>query len=66
MSERLISYYEHPALSNAGGKSMAAPHHELVSRTPKGAVLSGPTGALLQMSDIKLIPNATKEKSNDR
>jgi hypothetical protein len=29
-----------------------------VSRTPKGAVLSGPTGVLLQMSDIKLIPNA--------
>ena len=29
MSELLISYYEHPALSNAGGKSMAAPHHEL-------------------------------------
>ena len=37
-----------------------------VSRTPKGAVLSGPTGGLLQMSDIKLIPNAPKEKSNDR
>jgi hypothetical protein len=37
-----------------------------VSRTPKGAVLSGPTGVLLQMSDIKLIPNAPKEKSNDR
>ena len=29
MSELLISYYEHPALSNAGGKSMAAPLHEL-------------------------------------
>src|SRR5262249_34461548 len=37
-----------------------------VSRTQKGAVLSGPTGALLQMSDIKLIPNAPKEKNNDR
>jgi len=37
-----------------------------VSRTPKGAVLSGPTGVLLQMSDIKLIPNASKEKSNGR
>ena len=37
-----------------------------VSRTPKGAVLSGPTGVLLQMSDIKLIPNAPKEGSNDR
>jgi len=37
-----------------------------VSRTPKGAVLSGPTGVLLQMSDIKLIPNAPKEKNNDR
>ena len=36
-----------------------------VGRTPKGAVLSGPTGVLLQMSDIKLIPNAPKEKSND-
>jgi hypothetical protein len=33
-----------------------------VSRTPKRAVLSGPTGVLLQMSDIKLIPNAPKEK----
>ena len=29
MSELLISYYEHPALSNAGGESMAAPDHEL-------------------------------------
>ena len=37
-----------------------------VSRTPKGAVLSGPTGVLLQMSDIKPIPNAPKEKNNDR
>src|SRR5262249_46375625 len=37
-----------------------------VSRTPKGAVLSGPTGVLLQMSDIKLIPNAPKVKNNDR
>ena len=37
-----------------------------VSRTPKGAVLSGPTGVLLQMSDITLIPNAPKEKNNDR
>src|SRR5258707_13491320 len=37
-----------------------------VNRTPKGAVLSGPTGVLLQMSDIKLIPNAPKEKDNDR
>ena len=37
-----------------------------VSRTPKGAVLSGPTGVLLQMSDIKLIPNAPKERNNDR
>src|SRR6516225_2528970 len=37
-----------------------------VSRTPKGAVLTGPTGVLLQMSDIKLIPNAPKEKNNDR
>jgi hypothetical protein len=37
-----------------------------VSRTPKGAVLSGPTGVLLQMSDIKLTPNAPKEKNNDR
>ena len=37
-----------------------------VSRTPKGAVLSGPTGVLLQMSDIKLIPNAPKKKNNDR
>ena len=37
-----------------------------VSRTPKGAVLSGPTGVLLQMSDIKLIPNAPNEKNNDR
>jgi len=64
MSELLISYYEHP-----GCRTLAVslwPHHELVSLTPKGAVLSGPTGALLQMSDIKLIPNATKEKSNDR
>jgi hypothetical protein len=32
-----------------------------ISRTPKGAVLSGPTGVLLQMSDIKLTPNAPKE-----
>ena len=32
----------------------------------KGAVFSGPTGVLLQMSDITLIPNAPKEKSNDR
>ena len=38
----------------------------VVSRTPKGAVLSGPTGVLLQMSDITLIPNAPKEKNNDR
>ena len=38
----------------------------VVSRTPKGAVFSGPTVALLQMSDIKLIPNARKEKNNDR
>jgi hypothetical protein len=37
-----------------------------VSRTPKGAVFSGPTGVWLQMSDITLIPNAPKEKSNDR
>src|SRR5262249_4915430 len=37
-----------------------------VSRTHKGAVLSGPTGVLLQMSDIKLIPNAPKEKNNDQ
>jgi NAD(P)-dependent dehydrogenase (short-subunit alcohol dehydrogenase family) len=37
-----------------------------VSHTPKGAVLSGPTGVLIQMSDIKLIPNAPKEKNNDR
>src|SRR5262245_21664222 len=37
-----------------------------VSRTPKGAVLSGPTGVLLQMSDITLIPHAPKEKSNDQ
>ncbi len=37
-----------------------------VSRTPNGAVLSGPTGVLLQMSDIRLIPNAPKEKNNDR
>ena len=37
-----------------------------VSRTPKGAVFSGPTGVLLQMSDITLIPNAPKEKNNDR
>jgi hypothetical protein len=38
----------------------------VVSRTPKGTVLSGPTGVLLQMSDVKLIPNAPKERSNDR
>ena len=31
-----------------------------VSRTLKGAVLSGPTGVLLQMSDIKLIPKCSK------
>jgi hypothetical protein len=31
MSELLISYYEHPALSNAGGKSMAAPPQLKVS-----------------------------------
>src|SRR6516165_1430657 len=37
-----------------------------VSRTPKGAVLTCPTGVLLQMSDIKPIPNAAKEKNNDR
>src|SRR5258708_36186192 len=37
-----------------------------VSRTPQGAGLSGPTDVLLQMSDIKLIPNAPKEKNNDR
>src|SRR3989449_6016445 len=37
-----------------------------VSRTPKGAVFSGPMGVLLQMSDITLIPNAPKEKNNDR
>src|SRR5215468_9026912 len=37
-----------------------------VSRTPKGAVLSGPTGVLLQIRDIKVIPNAPKEKTNDR
>jgi hypothetical protein len=40
-----------------------------VSRTPKGAVLSGPTGVVLQvlkMSDIKPIPNAPKKKNNDR
>jgi len=29
MSEPLISYYKRAAVSNAGGKSMAAPHHEL-------------------------------------
>ena len=38
----------------------------MVSRTPNGAVLSGPTGVLLQMSDIKPIPNAPMEKNNDR
>jgi hypothetical protein len=38
----------------------------VVSHTPMGAVLSGPTGVLLQMSDIKPIPNAPKDKSNDR
>ena len=32
----------------------------------KRAVFLGPTGVLLQMSDIKLIPNAPKEKNNDR
>jgi hypothetical protein len=32
----------------------------------KDPVLSGPTGVWLQMSDIKLIPNAPKGKSNDR
>jgi hypothetical protein len=37
-----------------------------VSRARKGAVLSGPTGVLCQMSDITLIPHAPKEKSNDR
>ena len=38
----------------------------VVSRTPKGTVFSGPTVPLLQMADIKLTPNAPKEKSNDR
>jgi hypothetical protein len=37
-----------------------------VSRTPKGAVLWGPIGVLLQMSDTKLTPNAPKDKNNDR
>ncbi len=37
-----------------------------VSRTSKGAVLWGPIGVLLQMSDTKLTPNAPKEKNNDR
>src|SRR6266850_1083924 len=37
-----------------------------VSRTPKGAVFSGPTGVLCQLSDITLTPNAPKERSNDR
>jgi len=32
----------------------------------KGAVFSGPTGVLVQLSDIKLIPNAPKETNNDR
>ena len=39
---------------------------EIFSRTPKGAVLSGSPGVLLQMSDIKPIANAPKEKNNDR
>ena len=37
-----------------------------VSRTPKGAVLSGPTGVLLQISEITLIPNAAKDTNNDQ
>jgi len=34
----------------------------VVSHTPKGAVLSGPTGVLSQMSDIKLIRMLQREK----
>src|SRR5215470_2803976 len=37
-----------------------------VSRTPKGAVCSGPTVVLCQLSDITLTPDAPKERSNDR
>ena len=85
MSEVLISYYEHPALSNAGGRrhgrrcrlslllrSYPVRWHCHSDPPPggqphsEGCSVSGPTGVLLQMSDIKLIPNAPKEKSNDR
>src|SRR5262249_51074488 len=38
----------------------------VVSRTPKGAVCSGPTVVLCQLSDITLTPDAPKERSNDR
>src|SRR5262249_45848254 len=38
----------------------------VVSRTPKGAVCSGPTVVLCQLSDITLTPDAPKEKNNDR
>ena len=36
------------------------PSRRAVSRTLKGAVLSGPTGVLLQMSDIKLNSECSK------
>jgi hypothetical protein len=38
----------------------------VVSRTPKGAVFSGPTVVCRQLSDMKPTPDAPKERSNDR
>src|SRR6266496_153700 len=53
---------DHAALRRVAGKLIGTRRNIQI----KSAMFSGPTAIMLPMSDIKLIPNAPKEKSNDR